>query len=187
MKTLKILACAAVLALMTAPVFAYEGAGNEANANANTNSSSLQGQGQSTSIDSHNVSKASDMGDMVGAAIAPALTTTLTETCMGSTSIGAGFSGGSVSFGTTWRDSACVRRLDAREIKSIHPNFAVVAKELMCDSDKVYAAFKRAGIPCVVQEDKEPATKETKSTASTSTPSKSRNVVSNTGMSNGFF
>ena len=100
--------------------------------------------------------KGSDMGDMVGAAIAPALTTTLTETCMGSTSIGAGWSGGGVSFGTTWRDSACVRRLDARELKNIHPNFAIAAKEMMCDSDKVYEAFKRAGMPCVVQVDKEP-------------------------------
>jgi len=144
-----------------------------------------QGQGQSMSIDSHNVSRASDMGDMVGAAFAPALTTTLTETCMGSTSIGAGWSGGGVSFGTTWRDSACVRRLDAREIKTIHKNFAIVAKEIMCDSDHVYEAFKRAGIPCVVQEDKEDA-KPKAETASRGAPAKSVSTdVASQG--NGFF
>jgi hypothetical protein len=65
---------------------------------------------------------------------------------MGSTSVGAGFSGGSFSFGTTWRDSACVRRLDAREIKTFGDIQA--AKEIMCDSDLVKAAFKRVGRPC---------------------------------------
>lgn len=65
---------------------------------------------------------------------------------MGSTSVGAGFSGGSFSFGTTWRDHACVRRLDAREIKSFGDIQA--AKEIMCDSDLVREAFKRVGRPC---------------------------------------
>lgn len=90
----------------------------------------------------------SDLSRMVPAVMAPALTTTLTETCMGSTSVGVGWSGAGFSFGTTWRDSACVRRLDARQISSIHPNFAIAAKELMCDSDAVFEAFKRAGLPC---------------------------------------
>ena len=88
-----------------------------------------------------------DLSTAVGFSAAPALTTTLTETCMGSTSVGAGFSGGSFSFGTTWRDSACVRRLDAREIKTFGDIQA--AKEIMCDSDLVKAAFKRVGRPCV--------------------------------------
>ncbi len=79
---------------------------------------------------------------------APALTTTLTETCMGSTSAGAGWVGFGFSFGTTWRDSACVRRLDARQLSSLGYNLG--AKELMCDSDKVRAALKRAGKPCFV-------------------------------------
>ena len=37
---------------------------------------------------------------------APALTTTLTDTCMGSTSIGVSAVGGGVTFGTTWTDQA---------------------------------------------------------------------------------
>ena len=87
-----------------------------------------------------------DLSKSVGNAYAPALTTTLTETCMGSTSVGAGFSGGAFSFGTTWRDHACVRRLDAREIHTYGDIQA--AKEIMCDSDLVKAAFKRVGRPC---------------------------------------
>ncbi len=98
------------------------------------------------SVDSHAVSQAADLSKAVGNAFAPALTTTLTETCMGSTSFGGGFSGGSFSFGTTWRDHACVRRLDAREIRSYGDIQA--AKEIMCDSDLVREAFKRVGRPC---------------------------------------
>ena len=84
----------------------------------------------------------------VPAVSAPALTTTLTETCMGSTSVGAGWVGFGFSFGSTWRDSACVRRLDARQLSSLGYNLG--AKELMCDSDAVRAALKRAGKPCYV-------------------------------------
>ena len=89
---------------------------------------------------------AADISRGVGTAFAPALTTTLTETCMGSTSVGAGWSGAALSFGTTWRDHACVRRLDAREIHSYGD--AQAAKEIMCDSDLVREAFKRVGRPC---------------------------------------
>lgn len=80
------------------------------------------------------------------AAVAPALTTTLTETCMGSTSVGASGPGFGVSFGTTWRDTACVRRLDARQILAL--GHADAATELMCDSEAVRGAFRRVGRPC---------------------------------------
>lgn len=123
--------------------------GDQSQSQGNTNSVD-QGQSQGNvfrqKFDSHAVSHAPDLGDAVGIATAPALTTTLTETCMGSTSLGAGFSGGSFSFGTTWRDTACVRRLDARQIQSMGDVQA--AKEIMCDSDLVRGAFKRVGRPC---------------------------------------
>lgn len=127
-------------------------AGSEATAVSNTESNATAKNGPiSIGLDQSNHNSgnvaASDLGNAVGFAAAPALTTTLTETCMGSTSVGAGFSGGSFSFGTTWRDSACVRRLDAREIKTFGDIQA--AKEIMCDSDLVKAAFKRVGRPCV--------------------------------------
>ncbi|PPD51461.1 MAG: hypothetical protein CTY12_07860 [Methylotenera sp.] len=96
--------------------------------------------------DSHDVVQGTDLSRAVGMATAPALTTTLTETCMGSTSAGAGFSGGSFSFGTTWRDTECVNRLNAREIRTYGDVQA--AKEIMCSNDTVREAFKKVGRPC---------------------------------------
>lgn len=91
---------------------------------------------------------ASDMGNAVGMATAPALTTTLTETCMGSVSAGAGFAGGSISFGTTVTDTDCVNRLNSREIRAMGD--IQVAKEIMCENEVVRESFKRVGRPCVV-------------------------------------
>lgn len=88
-----------------------------------------------------------DLSKGVGAAVAPSLTTTMTETCMGSTSLGAGFAGGSISFGSTWTDEDCVRRLDSREVRSMGDIQA--SKEILCESERVRAAFKRVGRPCV--------------------------------------
>jgi hypothetical protein len=65
---------------------------------------------------------------------------------MGSSSAGASGIGFGVSFGTTWRDRACVRRLDARQLAAL--GYHLGAKELMCDSPAVRAALKRAGRPC---------------------------------------
>jgi hypothetical protein len=67
---------------------------------------------------------------------------------MGSTSAGAGFAGGAVSIGSTWQDEACIRRLDAREVKTMGD--AETAKEIMCGSKEVRAAFKRVGRPCAI-------------------------------------
>ena len=75
-------------------------------------------------------------------AIAPGLTTTLTETCMGSTSGGFAISGLGLSGGTTWTDSACVRRLDARELGSQGAKAASL--ERMCEDPKNRAAILRA-------------------------------------------
>lgn len=97
-------------------------------------------------FDSHAIQQGTDLSRAVGIATAPALTTTLTETCMGSTSAGAGFSGGSFSFGTTWRDTECVNRLNAREIRTYGDVQA--AKEIMCSNDTVREAFKKVGRPC---------------------------------------
>jgi hypothetical protein len=113
--------------------------------NANNNTT---GSASFNSMDSHSVVTGSDLSRAVGMATAPALTTTLTETCMGSTSAGAGFSGGSFSFGTTWRDTECVNRLNAREIRTYGDVQA--SKEIMCSNDTVRQAFKNVGRPCFV-------------------------------------
>ena len=67
---------------------------------------------------------------------------------MGSTSVGAGWAGASISFGTTWRDGSCTRRLDSRQVQAI--GNIPVAMEVMCDAELVRAAAQRAGRPCVV-------------------------------------
>lgn len=92
-------------------------------------------------------STGSDLSNMVPNATAPNLATTLTETCMGSSSAGASGAGFGFSIGTTWRDSACVRRLDARQLSAFGD--LATAREMMCDSDKVREAAARAGKPCV--------------------------------------
>jgi hypothetical protein len=143
MKILNKVSIIALMLAMSTAASAQSFGGNDANADARSRSQAV---GATGDINSGNTSIGSDLSRAVGMATAPALTTTLTETCMGSTSVGGGFSGGSFSFGTTWRDSACVRRLDAREIRTFGDVQA--AKEIMCDSDQVREAFKRVGRPC---------------------------------------
>ncbi len=135
----------AVLALFAGSAIAQtavSGSGAEVK-NVNSSAGAI---GNTAPINSGNTAYGPDLSRAVGTAVAPALTTTLTETCMGSTSVGAGWSGASISFGTTWRDSACVRRLDARQVHQLGD--AEAAKEVMCDSDLVRAAFQRVGRPC---------------------------------------
>jgi hypothetical protein len=88
-----------------------------------------------------------DLSNAVPNVSAPGLSTTLTETCMGSSSGGVAGAGFGFSFGTTWRDTACVRRLDSRQIGA-YGQYAI-AFEMMCDSQLVREAAVRAGRPCV--------------------------------------
>lgn len=94
------------------------------------------------------ISNGSNLSNAVGTALAPALTTTFSETCMGSTSMGAGFAGGAVSIGSTWKDEECIRRLSSREIKTFGDIQA--AKEIMCGNEEVRKSFKSVGRPCAI-------------------------------------
>lgn len=85
---------------------------------------------------------------MAPAITAPNLSTTLTETCMGSSTVGGSGIGFGVSLGTTWTDTDCVRRLNAREISSYGDKEA--AKELMCLNPEVAQAYAAVGRPCRV-------------------------------------
>lgn len=78
--------------------------------------------------------------------VAPALTTTLTETCMGSTSGGAAVAGFGITIGSTWKDDECVNRLNSRELRSLGEYGA--AKEVLCANPVVREAFKTTGKPC---------------------------------------
>jgi len=146
-----------VLIAMSSTTFAMGGGGNNATSNSSSNGTAIQGQSLANSpttnlsnVDArvyNSTVKASDLGKMVPNVMAPSLTTTLTETCMGSTSFGGSGSGFGFSFGTTWRDSACVRRLDSRQLAAF--NDMGTAREIMCASTIVREAAKRAGRPCV--------------------------------------
>jgi len=77
---------------------------------------------------------------------APALTTTLSDTCMGSTSFGISVTGFGLTGGTTQVDQACVRRLDAREFRAM--GLTDVALALLCQSDANRKAVESTGHLC---------------------------------------
>ncbi len=145
MKIITTITALALTMLISAPVLA--GGNNNASATASTSSSSQQGNAQNIETINHG----SDLSDQVPAVVAPSLTTTLSETCMGSTSMGIAGAGFGISFGSTWKDDACIRRLDSRELRSfgsgLAPNDAILfhfaAKERMCADPKIRAAFER--------------------------------------------
>jgi hypothetical protein len=78
---------------------------------------------------------------------APALTTTLTETCMGSTSGGISVLGVGGTLGTTWNDTQCVRRLNAREMAQTLGD-RDAARALLCQDKDVAAAYAAVGQSC---------------------------------------
>lgn len=71
------------------------------------------------------------------------LTTTLTETCMGSAGGQAVIAGFGVGGGKTYVDWECVRRLHARDIRARDPE---VAKEILCGSREVWDARERVAL-----------------------------------------
>lgn len=79
----------------------------------------------------------------------PSLTTTLTDTCMGSTSGGVTVAGFGISGGGTWVDQECVNRLNARELRTLGEDGLAAAKEVMCENKVVRAAYQKVGKPCV--------------------------------------
>jgi len=77
---------------------------------------------------------------------APGLTTTLSDTCMGSVSFGISLPGVGATAGTTLVDQACVRRLDAREFRAM--GLTDVALALLCQSDSNRRAVESTGHLC---------------------------------------
>ncbi len=138
--------------LLSGPTLA-NGQGNGASANAGSVSGSASingGNDQNIRIEG-STTYSGDIPKQAPSIVAPALTTTLSETCMGSTSMGFSGAGFGLTFGSTWRDEACVRRLDSREIRSFGAGlpaeaailFHLAAKERMCEDPKIRAAFAR--------------------------------------------
>ncbi len=78
--------------------------------------------------------------------VAPALTTTLTETCMGSSSGGVSGVAFGISVGSTWTDKDCQNRLNARQLAAM--GYRAAARVVMCANPIVRQAFKDTGLPC---------------------------------------
>jgi hypothetical protein len=77
---------------------------------------------------------------------APSLTSTFSDTCMGSSSFGLSFVGFGATGGTTMVDEACVRRLDSREFRAMGLNDVALA--LLCQSPANRKAVEAAGRAC---------------------------------------
>jgi hypothetical protein len=131
--------------LLSGSVYAQNTSDSESNSNSGASNA---GNNQGVVIEG---STGSSIPKQAPSVVAPSLTTTLSETCMGSTSGGMSGPGFGLSFGSTWRDEACVRRLDARELRSFGAGmppeqaylFHIAATERMCEDPKIRAAFER--------------------------------------------
>lgn len=100
-------------------------------------SSGVSGSGNSSNSYSHKAAASSAIAAPLVAA---------DDTCMGSSSGGAQGMGFGLSVGSTWRDSDCVRRKDARELHNMGHGAAALA--LLCQSAEVAVAMDTAGTPC---------------------------------------
>lgn len=78
--------------------------------------------------------------------VSPSLTTTLSDTCMGSASVGVSAVGFGVTGGMTMVDEACVRRLDSREFRAMGMNDVALA--LLCQSEANRKAVEATGRFC---------------------------------------
>lgn len=101
--------------------------------------------------------------------VAPSLTTTLSDTCMGSASFGLSFTGFGATGGTTMVDQACVRRLDSREFRAMGLNDVALA--LLCQSEANRKAVESTGRSC-------PGMERAAAPAAPASPSAENNAVS---------
>src|SRR5579872_3275435 len=116
------------------------------NANAETKSNATNAGNAQTIVNNTNVPNHQSLKTNPEV-FAPGLTTTLTETCMGSSSLGVSVLGFGASGGTTWQDHQCVRRLNARELaQTIGDREA--ARELLCGDDEIFRVYNALGRPC---------------------------------------
>jgi hypothetical protein len=138
--------------LLCAPfsVFAVTVANSASQAQAQALAGSQSGSGSSSgsNLNLYQTSNAPpvNLSNAVGMAYAPALTTTLTGTCMGSTSAGAGFAGGAFSIGSTWVDRGCTLRFNANSLVAIGD--VAAARAVMCQDEDVRQAYALTGNFC---------------------------------------
>jgi hypothetical protein len=121
-------------------------AGSQSGSLAGAQAGSQAGSNSGVTLNQTSISPPVNLSHAVGAAYAPALTTTLTGTCMGSTSAGAGFAGGAFSIGSTWQDDNCNLRQYANALVAIGDLPA--ARAVLCQSDEVRQAYQLTSTPC---------------------------------------
>ena len=114
-------------------------------ANASANSGAANAANQQT-INTTNTVPEHQTIETAPPIVAPQLTTTLTETCMGSTSVGVSVLGWGATGGTTWNDKECIDRLNARELNAM--GYRAEACYVMRSDPVVDAAFNKAGDTC---------------------------------------
>lgn len=153
---MKNIVLAAILAFATTVAFADVTSNSGSSVSGTTAVGSAAGNNTDTTVISNAAPIPSNTQIKMAPAItAPGLTTTLTETCLGSISGGVSILGGGITGGSTVRDSRCGNRLDAREIRGWGEND--VAKEIMCGTEEVRAAYKRVGRPCIEDQNQKQA------------------------------
>jgi hypothetical protein len=130
---------------------AQGGSGGSSNATGGNSTSTANpnatNEGNAQNITFNNVAPNKTKLETVPQVYAPALSTTLTETCMGSTSGGISVMGFGGTLGTTWNDAQCVRRLNAREMAQTLGD-RDAARALMCQDKDVAAAYLAVGQDC---------------------------------------
>lgn len=154
MKLNSLLLAGALALLTVAPAFAGgtdidTGATSQAGAISGSQSAALN-QGVRTNVDNtfNSTTPANTQTKFITTpdVSAPGLTTTLTETCMGSISAGVGVLGIGASGGKTYTDEQCVRRLDARELYA--QGWRAEACYVMADDPRVARAFAKTKRNC---------------------------------------
>jgi len=125
-----------------------QGQSQSTSSSATSNQSTSASQGNSQNITFNSPDKIKETLNTTPVISAPALTTTLTETCLGSATGGLSVVGFGMTGGKTYVDQACVRRLNAREIAQTLGD-RDAAREIMCGDAEVNAAYKALGRACL--------------------------------------
>jgi hypothetical protein len=163
----KLLAAVSAFLLLAGPVMAQDitnspgsaASGSNSSANSGSVSGSISQGGSSGATATNGAANAGNAQSVtfntssperlktVPQVYAPALSTTLTETCMGSTSGGISVMGFGGTLGSTWNDTQCVRRLNAREMAQTLGD-REAARALLCQDKDVAAAYLAVSQSC---------------------------------------
>jgi len=137
----------ALALVATSPAFAGGGSNVETNVGNTAAAGALSANQQNITFNSPGLPKTTTQKFRNNPDVSvPGLTTTLTGTCMGSSSVGAGGLGAGVAIGTTWRDESCVHRLNSERMEALGAK--EIAFNIMCLEEDVYWGARGTDLPC---------------------------------------